>query len=93
MAFFGTFYSLTSPKEIQLRRAFSQQYLLTPNVIKIISKESDESLISRYVALLQRSGNSLAKFKSIFNWNLQVEDDIRPEEYSFFHPELVFMQP
>ena len=55
MAFFGTFYSLTSPKEIQLRRAFSQQYLLTPNVIKIISKESDESLISRYIALLQRT--------------------------------------
>ena len=55
MAFFSTFYSLTSPKEIQLRRAFSQQYLLTPNVINIISKESDESLISRYIALFQRT--------------------------------------
>ena len=55
MTFFGTFYSLTSPKEMQLRRAFSQQYLLTLNVINIISKESDESLISRYIALLQRT--------------------------------------
>ena len=54
MAFFGTFYSLTSPKEIELRRTFSQQYLQTP-VINIILKESDESLIWRYIALLQRT--------------------------------------
>ena len=51
---FWYFLLLNFSKRNSAAQNISQQYLQTP-VINIILKESDESLISRYIALLQRT--------------------------------------